>query len=45
MDLPSVRVVYKGILPDLFREGQGVVVLGTRAVRRRFPRLRGLGEA
>jgi cytochrome c-type biogenesis protein CcmE len=25
----SVRVVYKGILPDLFREGQGVVVLGT----------------
>jgi cytochrome c-type biogenesis protein CcmE len=25
----SVRVTYKGILPDLFREGQGVVVLGT----------------
>jgi cytochrome c-type biogenesis protein CcmE len=24
----SVAVVYKGILPDLFREGQGVVVLG-----------------
>ena len=24
----SVTVVYKGILPDLFREGQGVVVLG-----------------
>jgi cytochrome c-type biogenesis protein CcmE len=24
----SVQVVYKGILPDLFREGQGVVVLG-----------------
>jgi cytochrome c-type biogenesis protein CcmE len=24
----SVPVVYKGILPDLFREGQGVVVLG-----------------
>jgi cytochrome c-type biogenesis protein CcmE len=24
----SVVVVYKGILPDLFREGQGVVVLG-----------------
>ena len=24
----SVLVVYKGILPDLFREGQGVVVLG-----------------
>jgi len=26
----DVPVVYKGILPDLFREGQGVVVLGTR---------------
>jgi cytochrome c-type biogenesis protein CcmE len=26
----SVPVVYKGILPDLFREGQGVVVLGSR---------------
>ena len=25
----SVPVAYKGILPDLFREGQGVVVLGT----------------
>jgi cytochrome c-type biogenesis protein CcmE len=25
----SIPVVYKGILPDLFREGQGVVVLGT----------------
>ncbi len=25
----SVQVVYKGLLPDLFREGQGVVVLGT----------------
>ncbi len=24
----SVLVVYKGVLPDLFREGQGVVVLG-----------------
>ncbi len=24
----SVSVVYRGILPDLFREGQGVVVLG-----------------
>jgi cytochrome c-type biogenesis protein CcmE len=24
----SVLVTYKGILPDLFREGQGVVVLG-----------------
>jgi cytochrome c-type biogenesis protein CcmE len=25
----SVTVSYSGILPDLFREGQGVVVLGT----------------
>jgi cytochrome c-type biogenesis protein CcmE len=25
----SVAVVYSGILPDLFREGQGVVTLGT----------------
>ena len=25
----SVRVSYAGILPDLFREGQGVVTLGT----------------
>jgi len=24
----SVPVVYRGILPDLFREGQGVIVLG-----------------
>lgn len=27
----SVLVVYKGILPDLFREGQGVVALGVAA--------------
>jgi cytochrome c-type biogenesis protein CcmE len=26
----SVPVVYRGILPDLFREGQGVVVLGAQ---------------
>jgi cytochrome c-type biogenesis protein CcmE len=25
----SVRVVFRGVLPDLFREGQGVVVLGS----------------
>lgn len=24
----NIRVVYKGILPDLFREGQGVVAMG-----------------
>jgi cytochrome c-type biogenesis protein CcmE len=27
----SIEVVYKGILPDLFREGQGVVAEGTLA--------------
>jgi cytochrome c-type biogenesis protein CcmE len=27
----SVPVNYSGVLPDLFREGQGVVALGTRA--------------
>lgn len=26
---PKVTVVYKGILPDLFREGQGIVADGT----------------
>jgi cytochrome c-type biogenesis protein CcmE len=26
----SVPVTYSGVLPDLFREGQGVVALGTR---------------
>ena len=26
----SVPIVFKGILPDLFREGQGVVVLGAQ---------------
>jgi cytochrome c-type biogenesis protein CcmE len=26
---PIVRVVYEGILPDLFREGQGIVAQGT----------------
>ncbi len=26
----SVAVAYTGILPDLFREGQGIVTLGTR---------------
>lgn len=26
---PEVKVVYRGILPDLFREGQGIVATGT----------------
>ncbi|PAJ74640.1 cytochrome c biogenesis protein CcmE [Pseudoalteromonas sp. NBT06-2] len=25
---PTVKVIYKGILPDLFREGQGIVAQG-----------------
>ena len=25
---PTVRVIYKGLLPDLFREGQGIVATG-----------------
>ncbi|MFC6439397.1 cytochrome c maturation protein CcmE [Bowmanella sp. JS7-9] len=28
---PVVRVEYEGLLPDLFREGQGIVVTGTLA--------------
>jgi len=32
----SVRVVYAGLLPDLFREGQGVVVQGTFGDAGRF---------
>ncbi len=28
-ELATVQVVYEGLLPDLFREGQGVVALGT----------------
>lgn len=27
--LRTVRVTYEGVLPDLFREGQGVIVKGT----------------
>ncbi len=32
----SVEVSYSGILPDLFREGQGVVALGTVTADRNF---------
>ncbi|MDE2199337.1 MAG: cytochrome c maturation protein CcmE, partial [Rhodospirillales bacterium] len=28
-NVASVKVTYTGILPDLFREGQGIVALGT----------------
>ena len=31
----AVPVNYSGVLPDLFREGQGVVALGTRDSARR----------
>lgn len=34
--LAVVRVVYEGILPDLFREGQGVVALGQLDNKRQF---------
>ena len=27
-DIPALATVYKGVLPDLFREGQGVVMTG-----------------
>ena len=30
----SVPVHYSGVLPDLFREGQGVVAVGTRGRQR-----------
>lgn len=32
----EVRVVYKGILPDLFREGQGIVAQGKMTGDRQF---------
>jgi cytochrome c-type biogenesis protein CcmE len=25
---PTIKVIYKGLLPDLFREGQGIVATG-----------------
>ena len=34
-----------GVVPDLFREGQGVVVEGTLDAQRHVPRRRGAGEA
>ncbi len=40
----SVTVSYEGILPDLFREGQGVVVQGTREGQPRSG-ARGAGQA
>ena len=41
----AVPVTYKGVLPDLFREGQGVVAEGRLGSRRRLRRRRGAGQA
>ncbi len=41
----TVTVEYAGILPDLFREGQGVVTLGHAAPGRQLRRVRGAGQA
>ena len=41
-DMP---VVYTGILPDLFREGKGVVAQGRLRRRRHLRRQRGAGQA
>ncbi len=41
----SVDVTYKGILPDLFREGQGVVALGNMQPDGVFRAVRGAGQA
>ena len=40
----SVAVTYVGILPDLFREGQGVVTLGAMQPDGDVPRIGGAGE-
>ena len=41
----SIEVRYTGILPDLFREGQGVVALGTVGQDGTFRASRGAGQA
>ncbi len=40
----SVEVSYEGILPDLFREGQGIVATGAMDRGRRFRRRRSAGQ-
>src|ERR1051326_898478 len=40
----AVPVVFGGVLPDLFREGQGVVVEGALGKNGIFQAARGLGE-
>ena len=41
----EVPVAYKGLLPDLFREGQGIVAQGAVGRRRHLHGRRGLGQA
>ena len=41
----EVPVEYTGVLPDLFREGQGIIAHGTHGRRRRLRRRRGAREA
>ena len=41
----TIPVVYTGLLPDLFKEGKGVVAQGRLGTRRRVPRDRGAGQA
>ena len=41
----TIPVVYTGILPDLFKEGKGVVAQGTDRAGRRLPRDRGACQA
>ena len=42
---PTTRVVYHGDLPDLFREGQGIVAAGLVPAGPRLPRQPGAGQA
>lgn len=37
---PKVTILYDGILPDLFREGQGIVAQGVLKMQRQSKRLR-----
>ena len=41
----TIPVTYTGLLPDLFKEGKGVVAQGRMGTRRRVPRDRGACQA
>ena len=41
----TIPVAYSGVLPDLFREGQGVVAHGRMGERQRFPGRQDHGQA